>query len=1138
MSGSYGSLNSKYNTLYALYLQLQSDISGASYTLQEVLDAGNTANDIPIQLLSSDDRFEGNYTSTSLNFVDNLNPNTTTLNNGGLSFTNGTTTIQNNLNGYSSVNTSTGEVYSLASNGLIVAGASGQQNLFNGDVGFIQIQQPDAKYLALSPNYININGSQGSEGQVLSKDITTNFPIWADLPVSEIPDLSGVLNAGAIASKSIDMNGFDISGVSTIIADPIETDMSGQFTFNLPPHIPDPILGNDAAPKGYVDSLVGQYAGGFNLFFNYSQPYPYPSFQKLSQVISTSTGEIVPTTLTNGNNFIAQFMSNSLGIETIPVGLWDAFVYGAINNIGADTHYYFELWKKDVLDVDTLLGTSGISPDVNASPNNNPTSYSMVLAISTEIPLELTDRLYIIIYASYNGSGTRQLSTYFEGNYYSFVQTSLNAGTTLLSSNNTWTGTNDFLLPPTTPNQVGTPANTDIVNYGTIDTLISDSLIPIVSTLDYYITTDSPFFQYPPSPPTNALLQAYQYYGWYFINSVALRKIDWFFAPDYAMTVGDVLGVYLNYFNVTTTSNDNLPFFTIYTKPTGSGDYYPLFAHSSATYTANFTPTAATPFCSFMNISGTQPDPFPYGHQLGAMILSPVAPNPRGEYLPTEEVLAISIGTNSTSPVNQVNFIMSKVGICLAQGNQELILNPQNIIAPSVPTLSQVLTSNNTATAQDVVLTNTATTNTLRSTGITIQNNIDANVKGIFESTNYSLQNGLKYMFGNANDGLSLYDVNTGGFTTYNKESIITNASVPTFDISVNALTLSGVASTTGQVLTANASGKPIWSSPTSSWVGTATSQLNMGIYDISGAVLDNSGGTLAVGGNTTTTTIGKATTGITNLQGVVKINNSAGTSGQVLTSTGASTAPTWQTSSSGWVGTATSQLNMGIYDISGAVLDNSGGTLSVGANTTTTTIGKATTGITNIQGNLQIAGSAGSNAQVLTSNGTTASWQTPSSGSALPIFSQRVVYTQSLPAAPTRAPWDSIDLFLNVNCPSTTASYLITGGLGINTGGAISSTTIYINIGVKAGGGAQGIANTINIANGLLMNNATNAAFSRTNSVSQGSISTTNPYLTLPFSIIYTPASIGLFSYAIWYYTAGGGGGALYNIVVQQITA
>jgi hypothetical protein len=96
----------------------------------------------------------------------------------------------------------------------------------------------------------------------------------------------------------------------------------------------------------------------------------------------------------------------------------------------------------------------------------------MILTISTAIPLLLTDRLYIILYASYNGSGTRSLSTYFEGNYYSFIQTSLNAGTTLLSSNNTWTGTNAFSLPPTTPNQVGTPANTDIVNYETITGLI------------------------------------------------------------------------------------------------------------------------------------------------------------------------------------------------------------------------------------------------------------------------------------------------------------------------------------------------------------------------------------------------------------------------------------------------------------------------------------------------------------------------------------------------------------------------------------------------------------------------------------------------------------------------------------------
>ena len=645
MSGSYGSLNSKYNTLYALYLQLQEDISGGN-TLQEVLTAGNTANALPIILTGTGS--ESTYTSTGVSIFDN------------------------------------------------------------------------DRYTNINPSQINFTGVQGSIGQVITKDASNN-PTWADLPVSEIPDLSGVLNAGAIASKSIDMNGFDISGVSTIITDTLGTDMSGQFTFIIPPHVPTAILGNDAVNKGYVDSLVGQYAGGFNLFFNYSQTdASYATFQALSQLISTSAGEIVPTTINTGDNLIAQFITQPLGIETIPIGLWDAFVYGAINATGGDAHYYFELWKKTALNVDTLLGTSGISPDINSSPNNNPTSYSMVLAISTAIPLELTDRLYIVLYVSYNGAISRTLSTYFEGNYYSFIQTSLNAGTTLLSSNNTWTGTNDFLLPPTTPNQVGTPANTDIVNYGTIDTLISDSLIPIVSTLDYYITTDSPFFQYPPSPPTNALLQAYQYYGWYFINSVALRKIDWFFAPDYAMTVGDVKGLYLNYFNVATTSNDNLPFITIYTKPTGVDDYYPLFAHSSATYIANFTPVSATPYCSFMNITGTQPNPFPYGHQLGSMILSPVAPNPRGEYLPTEEVLAIAIGTNSTSPVNQVNFIMSKVGICLEQGNQELILNPQNIISPASTWVNTATSNLNMSSFSIDASANNLSVGTLTSTGLTL----------------------------------------------------------------------------------------------------------------------------------------------------------------------------------------------------------------------------------------------------------------------------------------------------------------------------------------------------------------------------------------------------------------------------------
>jgi hypothetical protein len=1264
MSGSYGSLNSKYNTLYALYLQLQTDISGG-YTLQEVLDAGYTANDVPIHLITSTEQTQ-------------LSANNLTL----IDTTAGGVFTSLNKSSLTCFNAVTGKTFTLNGDNLLMNDGSA--------------------YIQLAPTLLNFNGSQGTENQVLTKNASNN-PEWADLPVSEIPDLAAVLNAGALASTTIDMDDFDLTNVANIITN-TQTNLQGQFTFDTPPHIPAPILGNDAAPKGYVDSLVGQYAGGFNLFFNYSQTdVTYPTFKALSQLISSSAVEIVPTTIVTGNNLIAQFITQPLGIETIPVGLWDAFIYGAIDAVGGDAHYYFELWKKTASNVDSLLGTSGISPDINASPNNNPTSYSMVLPISTTIPLELTDRLYVIIYVSYNGSSSKELSTYFEGNYYSFLQTSLNAGTTLLSSNNTWTGTNAFSLPPTTPNQVGTPANTDIVNYETITNLISDNIpditavltegntatnkqlnfnstnqtgytsaidhygtfflnsnggrtidinidhsailmsnlldstqdktrtnitseevdirfrprnavtidpepftnitkdrmliddggingdnkttsvsptgisiieydnsvitkqlqitttnitingdtgsvgqvltknasnviewedtavvYPIVSTLDYYITTDSPFFQYPPSPPTNALLQAYQYYGWYFINSVALRKIDWFFAPDYAMTVGDVLGVYLNYFNVTTTSNDNLPFFTIYTKPTGVNDYYPSFAHSSATYIANFTPTAATPFCSFMNITGTQPDPFPYGHQLGDMILSPVAPNPKGEYLPTEEVLAISVGTNSISSVNQVNFIMSKVGICLAQGNQELILNPQNIIAPASSWVGTATSNLNMSTFSIDASANNLSIGTLTSTGLTLgKSGATTNIQGNLQIagqpgtsgqvltsagaggvptwttisgtsptlqtvlTNGNTAQGINLVINNAGSGTSTIaptfitttsatnnsiqlsqnteDASVGSIgklspftlqftkslsvlsTRYSVRGISTfNGQV--FDITtIGAMTLQGVTPSTGQVLTADSSGKPTWATPTSGWTGTALSQLNMGIYDISGAVLDNNGGTLSLGANTTTTTIGKATTGITDLQGIVKINNSAGTSGQVLTSTGTSTAPTWQTPSASLAVVKTNPF-LNTY-----------------------------------------AFSAGA---------------------------QRIVYQNN---------------FLNITPSSLTATYLIKAQLLCNNQGA--NTAMFGNLGIQSGGGAQ-TTSAISAFNGLAMSSGTNSTFSQTNSLSQCVLSTTTVYNQLSFTFIHTPATLTTLSYAMWVGTQGNGAGTIFSMEIIRIIA
>ena len=1050
----------------------------------------------------------------------------------------------------------------------------------------------------------------------------------------------------------------EIISTTDLIIEAPTIDISGQVIFDIPPHMPLPILGNDGATKSYVDGLVGQYSGGYNLFLNYSETdITYPTNKVLAKLVSSAVQQTnVITGFTSGTQIVATFISEPLGITEIPAGLWDAFVYGAVSGTAGDVHYSYEVFKVDDLGNETSIAQSGISGDVNASPNNNPTAYSINATFPTAVVMIPTDRIRIVLSVTKTGTSTISLTTYFESSYYSFVQTSLNAGTTLLSSNNVFTGTNEFSLPATTPTQTGTPANTDIVNYETITNLISvpslsavlgvgtdasannitnvnilqtnsgvnvgsssapfcaitttsidlvmgttdypyshidkglislntdsnnyarlsnldtprlglttptrnleltassfyangfgtegqvltrtavdnefeweDTAIvnPIVSTLQYFITTTSPYFQYPPVAPSSALISSYQYFGWNFINSVALRKIDWFFAPDYAMIVSDVKGLYMNYLNITTTSNDNLPFISIYTKPTGVNDAIPFFAHSVMTYVPNFTPTAGTPYSSFMNITGTQPNPFPYGHQLGTMIQKSTD-NPRGEYLPTEQVLAISVSTNTTSTINQVNFIMSKVGICLTQGNQENILNPQDIL--SVPTLAQVLTSGSNASSQNISGINTLTATSLISP--TLDNS----------------------------GGLVTIGANTTGLTL-GKAGITTNIQ--------GNLQIAGSAGSNAQVLTSNGT-TASWSSlPASSWVGVATSNLSMGNNKIlvgDGTDLNvdisNNGfklynqSTLSVdigfenitlyrNGNPNKIASITADSGLFCYNGLeargiqvsntdIVIDNVAGSANQVL-SKDSSNILTWATpSGSSWVGTATSDLTMGVYNISSAVLDNSGGLVTIGANTTGLTLGKA--GITsNIQGVVKINNSAGSSGQVLTSTGssTAPTWQTPTAGSAslAVVKTNPFLNTNAFAGGSNRSVYQNN--FLNITPPTLTATYLIKAQLTCNNQG--TNASLFGNLGIQAGGGAQ-TTSAINAFNGTAM--TSNTTFSQSNSLSQCSVNTTSVFGQLSFTFIHTPATLTTLSYALWVGTTGNGAGTIFSMEIIQIIA
>ena len=178
--------------------------------------------------------------------------------------------------------------------------------------------------------------------------------------------------------------------------------------------------------------------------------------------------------------------------------------------------------------------------------------------------------------------------------------------------------------------------------------------------------------------PTS-IINSYAINAWYFKNSFAsgVNKINWYIPPDNGMLVSDILGLYLRFFNVSTTSNDNTMFLTVYTKLQASGNYASWY-HSNITYTldSSITPVVNTNYTMFMNVSTTCPSPSYYASTLVDMEISSVVPNPKGTYDGTDEILAFSIGTNSASPINSVEFVLQKFGIMTPNGTQEFQFAP------------------------------------------------------------------------------------------------------------------------------------------------------------------------------------------------------------------------------------------------------------------------------------------------------------------------------------------------------------------------------------------------------------------------------------------------------------------------------
>jgi hypothetical protein len=311
-----------------------------------------------------------------------------------------------------------------------------------------------------------------------------------------------------------------------------------------------------------------------------------------------------------------------------------------------------------------------------------------------------------------------------------------------------------------------------------------------------------------------------------------------------------------------------------------------------------------------------------------------------------------------------------------------------------VPQTLSVKTNQNT-----MVLSTTDTTSTLSGTGLTI-GNVGVNV-------------------------------GTTGYTT----NLVGNVQV------------NGSAGATGQFLTSNGT-----SAGWQSIVPNLRLVLSLGNNADNGGIFDcsfiNANGVLTLGGGATTRTVIGQSGYTTNIQGNVRINGSAGSSGQVLTSNG--TTAVWRDASSAGVSSLASVLATGAsannVPITNLPSVDASGILSIGCglSTTNTVIGRTGNPV-DVNGNVRINGSAGSTGQVLTSNGTTAVWTDASSAGVSSLAS----------VLATGASANNVPI---TNLPSVDASGILSIGCGISTTNTVIGRTgnpVDVNGNVRINGSA-----------------------------------------------------------------------------------
>jgi len=220
-----------------------------------------------------------------------------------------------------------------------------------------------------------------------------------------------------------------------------------------------------------VDKVNLGYNTGKVLYLNYSQNSDVVPYKVLSQNITTATEQSLTKALSTYNtkgyqttsieNFITPIGSPNQTV--IDPGVFDVTLYAYVDadTGGRECYLFTRLYRREIDGSETQIAQS----DNSAKLTNVLTDYSFEIIVPQPIPIDITERLFIEIYAVHRGN-SHSVILKFEGtSHYSHIHTTLrtSGGNNFLDSGvSSLNGLSGTLSITAGNNIVVTPSGTNI----------------------------------------------------------------------------------------------------------------------------------------------------------------------------------------------------------------------------------------------------------------------------------------------------------------------------------------------------------------------------------------------------------------------------------------------------------------------------------------------------------------------------------------------------------------------------------------------------------------------------------------------------------------------------------------------------